>query len=154
MNATPTPIGGYAHGCANTLAISAISAGLLALRVSSVRLSPVVAASSACPPGACSTPGCPLPRGLAEGFCGPCARVHAGTLALCERLLARDLARLEWRAPGLTAAAQTALRCAAFVTPDTTRENAPGRGGRWPARGDMAALEALVVELRERGLRS
>jgi hypothetical protein len=77
-------------------------------------------------------------------------RVHSGTLALCRRLLARDLARLEWRAPGLTAAAEIVLRGTVFVAPERTPQGRAGECIGWLEPGDMAALEALVVELRER----
>jgi hypothetical protein len=124
------------------------------MRTLSDHLPPVLTASSACPQGACSTPGCPLPRGRASGLCAPCLQVQAGTAALCQRLLARDLARLEWRAPGLTAAAQIVLRGTLFVAPETAHKVRAGERIAWPAPGDMAALEALLVELRERAGRS
>lgn len=100
--------------------------------------------------GPCATPGCPLPGQAVGGFCPPCASVQAGVVALSQRLLARDLARLELQAPGLTATALLALRANG---PDRARQTGTGRNGLMtrPDRGELAALDALLAELRSRG---
>jgi hypothetical protein len=97
----------------------------------------------------CATPGCPLAGQGASGFCGPCASVHASVLALCQRLLARDLARLERQAPGLTAAALLALR-ANRVDRAASLDTAAPCAAMWPPERELAALDALLMELRAR----
>src|SRR4051794_990491 len=57
----------------------------------------------------CAAPSCELPVAGELGLCGPCEAVYASLLVLCERLLARDIARLEHDTPGLTAAVYRAL---------------------------------------------
>src|SRR3954471_23039568 len=57
----------------------------------------------------CAAPSCELPAAGGLGLCGPCEAVYASLLVLCERLLARDIARLEHDTPGLTAAVYRAL---------------------------------------------
>jgi hypothetical protein len=86
-------------------------------------------------------------RGRQQGVCGPCARVYAGVLVLCHRLLVRDLARLQHGAPDPAA---------------TARRLPPGprAAGPWPdgvARFDgreLAALQRLVAELGAWGTRA
>src|SRR3954451_13397025 len=63
----------------------------------------------------CASPGCQLPaddRGF--GVCTACERVYRCALVLCDRLRARDLARVEHGTPGLTAA----IRALLLPTPD------------------------------------
>jgi hypothetical protein len=104
--------------------------------------------------GCCSTPACRLPACAASGLCGPCARVYAGVFVLLQRLLMRDLARLEATAPGLTAAAHRSLNrpdARAMVPSVGAAGHASGRLV-WPEPGELAALEALLSELRSTGV--
>jgi hypothetical protein len=93
-------------------------------------------------PQACWTPGCRLPALPRDGVCSPCARVYAGVLVLCHRLLVRDLARLQHDAPDPAATAHR--------LPLGPR---PRAAGPWPdglARFDgreLAALQRLAAEL-------
>ncbi len=103
--------------------------------------------------GFCSTPACRLPACAASGLCGPCARVYAGVFVLLQRLLVRDLARLEATAPGLTAVAHRSLNRPGG--PTIPRAGAAVRtSGRvaWSEPAELAALEALLSELRSPGV--
>ncbi len=104
--------------------------------------------------GCCSTPACRLPACAASGLCGPCARVYAGVFVLLQRLLVRDLARLEATAPGLTAAAHRSLNRPdgpALIPGAGAARRTSGRVA-WPEPAELAALEALLSELRSPGV--
>jgi hypothetical protein len=101
----------------------------------------------------CVTPGCPLPGQGAGGWCAPCASVRVSVFVLCQRLLARDLARLEHRAPGLTAAAVLALGVNGAERAGGITVG-PADPSTWPQACVLAALDALLVELRSRGTAS
>src|SRR4051795_5008603 len=57
----------------------------------------------------CPSRGCELPVSGAFGLCEPCERVYRCLLVLCDRLLSRDLARVEHRTPGLIEAARASV---------------------------------------------
>src|SRR4051794_262734 len=74
---------------------------------------------------ACPTSGCELPVSGSFGLCEPCERVYRTLLVLCDRLLDRDVARVEHDTPGLVLAAQATIAAilvspslAAAATPD------------------------------------
>ncbi|MDA0166290.1 hypothetical protein OM076_38855 [Solirubrobacter ginsenosidimutans] len=104
-------------------------------------------------PSRCATADCPLPAARGDRLCGLCAFVHRGARELSRRLLARDLARLECRSPGLAEAAIAAL--ASLVVVRTPAPELPDVvSPSWPDEGDLVALKALVVELEHGAARA
>src|SRR4051794_13639870 len=66
---------------------------------------------------ACPTSGCELPVAGSFGLCTPCERVMRTLLVLCDRLLDRDLARVEQHTPGLVLTARETI-ASIFVSPE------------------------------------
>src|SRR3954454_20739910 len=107
---------------------------------------------------ACPTLGCELPVAGSFGLCEPCERVYRTLLVLCDRLLDRDVARLEYDTPGLVLAARATI-AAILVSPPPaaagTSDLAVAADHAWAAllptpadvasvRGSLAELEAAV----------
>src|SRR4051794_17565898 len=57
----------------------------------------------------CAAPSCRLPANGEFGLCEACERVYRCLGVLCDRLLARDVARLEHESPGITAAVRATI---------------------------------------------
>lgn len=117
------------------------------LRLVATPRSPVV--------NACRSQGCEFQAAGATGLCGPCFAVHATAEVLYRRLVARDMARLERRAPGIGGAALAALHeQLARLDPPIA---APGDGcalalSDWmPEEWELHRLEEFVAELRGSG---
>src|SRR3954470_12621875 len=72
-------------------------------------LRPQLRLLAAPPAAACPSPGCELPVTGSFGLCAPCERVYRCLLVLCDRLLDRDLARVEHDTPGLMTAVHHVL---------------------------------------------
>ena len=107
----------------------------------------------------CAAPGCHLPiaaGGGEFGLCWACERVYRCAMVLCDRLLERDVARLEHDTPGITAAARAALTGPPH--PPAKRPGSAcgcgrtvGSGARWeallPLPGDLDELNDFLSEL-------
>src|SRR3954454_8806272 len=96
---------------------------------------------------ACGSPDCPLPAHGDLGLCAACEAVYGSLLVLCERVLARDLARLEHETPGITAAVRQAI--AAVADPDVPEPSWSGAAeAPWrsllPMPGELQSLRALL----------
>lgn len=92
---------------------------------------------------ACASSGCCLPAGDGFGLCEACERVYRCVLVLCDRLLDRDLARVEHETPGITAAARVALT----GTPVSDLVNDGGHVATGLEREPWAALLPMPDEL-------
>lgn len=98
-------------------------------------------------PSACGSDDCDL-RAAGAGFCASCLAVFATAEVLYRRLVARDMARLELRTPGLGGAAMTALQ-ARLATLDPPVAAEPPN---WtPEDWELDRLEAFIAELRRMG---
>ena len=97
----------------------------------------------------CAAPGCHMPLSGSDelGFCGACERVYRAVMALCDRLLERDVARLEHETPGITAAAHAALISGPACSAARVQGRAGGRATPPPARVPWEPLLPLPVDL-------
>src|SRR4051794_16559089 len=108
------------------------------------------------PPAArtCPGPGRPLDADAGDGLCRACHCVYATAEVLYQRLVAREMARLERRTPGIGCAALVALhaRLAQFdppIDPDAATGRAGDERAPWhPAEWELDRLDAFLAELR------
>src|SRR3954454_7017945 len=106
----------------------------------------------AAPATACPASGCELPVAGSFGLCEPCERVFRTLLVLCDRLLDRDLARVEQHTPGLALAARETIASIfvspeAVIAPDLAEPADQARAVLLPTPEDLASVRRLLCEL-------
>src|SRR4051794_13488195 len=108
---------------------------------------------AAAPAAICPSPGCQLPVSGAFGLCEPCERVYRCMLVLCDRLLTRDLARVEHRTPGLIDAVRASVTdtLTTLDAPSEIHPLCPVSEAAWsalmPMPADLQSLRDLLAEL-------
>jgi hypothetical protein len=114
-------------------------------------LAPTLITPQPVPDGArCRTPGCRLPASGRSGLCGSCQDVYRAAVALCDRLVDREIARLEHQTPGIVDAIYRDLARAGLVTPRPCCPHpaVPGPGVVLiPSWRDLERVDALAGEL-------
>jgi hypothetical protein len=95
----------------------------------------------------CGSQGCVL-GAVTNGLCAPCLAVYATVEVLYRRLVARDMARLELRTPGIGCAAMAALQ-ARLATLDPPVAAGGEQSVQWtPEEWELDRLDAFLAELR------
>ena len=88
-------------------------------------------------------------RAAAAGLCASCLAVYATAEVLYRRLVARDMARLERRTPGLGRAALAALQTRLATLGPVDRSGPRRRASQWmPEEWELDRLDAFLAELR------